>query len=119
MITGDYYEQIESWIVSGAVDCGFFRLPSTKHLQTYPLYRDELQVVVPCDHVYAQEDPFPASELAEEPFILLEEGEDYEIMAAFDKLGIRPHVSTLPGRIEPSWLWCPRAWASACCLGLW
>ena len=92
VITGDYYEQIESWIVSGAVDCGFFRLPSTKHLQTYPLYRDELQVVVPCDHVYAQEDPFPASELAEEPFILLEEGEDYEIMAAFDKLGIRPHV---------------------------
>lgn len=36
VITGDYYEQIESWIVSGAVDCGFFRLPSTKHLQTYP-----------------------------------------------------------------------------------
>ena len=92
VITGDYYEQIESWIVSGAVDCGFFRLPSTKHLQTYPLYRDELQVVVPCDQVYAQEGPFPASELAEEPLILLEEGEDYEIMAAFDKLGIRPHV---------------------------
>ena len=27
-----------------------------------------------------------------EPFILLEEGEDYEIMAAFDKMGIRPQV---------------------------
>ena len=92
VITGDYYEQIESWIVSGAVDCGFFRLPSTKHLQTYPLYRDELQVVVPCDHVYAQEDPFPASELAEEPFILLEEGEDYGVGARAFRTDVRAKV---------------------------
>ena len=59
VVTGDFYDQIENWIVSGAVDCGFFRLPSTKHLQTYSLYRDELQVVVPCDHPLAQADPFP------------------------------------------------------------
>ena len=92
VVTGDFYDQIENWIVSGAVDCGFFRLPSTKHLQTYSLYRDELQVVVPCDHPLAQADPFPVEALAAEPFILLEEGEDYEIMAAFDKMGIRPQV---------------------------
>ena len=48
VVTGDFYDQIENWIVSGAV--------------------------------------------AVEPFILLEEGEDYEIMAAFDKMGIRPQV---------------------------
>ena len=42
VVTGDFYDQIENWIVSGAVDCGFFRLPSTKHLQTYSLYRDKI-----------------------------------------------------------------------------
>lgn len=92
VVTGDFYDQIENWVFSGAVDCGFLRLPSAKHLQAYALHRDELQVIVPCDHPYADADPFPLSELATEPFIRLEEGEDYEITAAFDKLGIRPNV---------------------------
>ena len=63
-----------------------------KRLQTYALHRDELQVIVPCDHPYADRDPFPVSALAEEPFIQLEEGDDYEIMAAFDEMGVRPNV---------------------------
>ena len=92
VVTGDFYDQIEGWIVSGTVDCGFLRLPSVKRLQTYALHRDELQVIVPCDHPYADRDPFPVSALAEEPFIQLEEGDDYEIMAAFDEMGIRPNV---------------------------
>ena len=53
VVTGDFYDQIEGWIVSGAVDCGFLRLPPVKRLQTYALHRDELQVIVPCDHPYA------------------------------------------------------------------
>ncbi len=92
VVTGDFYDQIEGWIVNGTVDCGFLRLPSVKRLQTYALHRDELQVIVPCDHPYAHSDPFPVSALAEEPFIQLEEGDDYEIMAAFDEMGIRPNV---------------------------
>lgn len=32
VVTGDFYDQIEGWIVSGAVDCGFLRLPPVKHL---------------------------------------------------------------------------------------
>ena len=92
VVTGDFYDQIESWIASGAVDCGFLRLPSVKRLQTYQLHRDELQVIVPCDHPCGDCDPFPVSALAEEPFIQLEEGDDYEIMAAFDEMGIRPNV---------------------------
>ena len=92
VVTGDFYDQIENWIVTGAVDCGFLRLPSVKRLQTYALHRDELQVIVPCDHPYAGSDPFPRELLASEPFIQLEEGDDYEIMAAFDEMGIRPNV---------------------------
>ena len=92
VVTSDFYEQVEEWILKGTVDCGFLRLPSVKRLQTYALHRDELQVIVPCDHPYADRDPFPVSALAEEPFIQLEEGDDYEIMAAFDEMGVRPNV---------------------------
>ena len=92
VVTGDFYDQIEEWILRGTVDCGFLRLPSVKRLQTYALHRDKLQVIVPCGHPLADSDPFPLEALATEPFIRLEEGEDYEIVAAFDAMGIRPHV---------------------------
>ncbi len=36
--------------------------------------------------------PLPAAALATEPFIRLEEGQDYEITAALDKMGIRPNI---------------------------
>ena len=92
VVTGDYYGQSEDWILQGKVDCGFLRLPSVKHLQTYALYRDELQVILPCGHPLADSDPFPAASLSTEPFIFLEEGQDYEISAALDKMGLRPNV---------------------------
>ena len=92
VVTGDYYGQSEDWILQGKVDCGFLRLPSVKHLQTYALYRDELQVILPCGHPLADSEPFPAASLSTEPFIFLEEGQDYEISAALDKMGIRPNV---------------------------
>ena len=92
VVTGDFYDQIEEWILKGTVDCGFLRLPSLKRLQTYALNRDELQVIVPCGHPLAHSDPFPLAALAAEPFIRLEEGEDYEIVAALDEMGVRPNV---------------------------
>ena len=91
LLAGDY-DEITERILSGRVDCGFLRLPSVKRLQTYALHRDELQVIVPCDHPYADRDPFPVSALAEEPFIQLEEGDDYEITAALDRMDVRPNV---------------------------
>lgn len=92
VVTGDFYDQIEEWILKGKVDCGFLRLPSVKRLQAFALHRDELQVILPCGHPLADKDPFPLSALAMEPFIRLEEGEDYEIVAALDEMGIRPNV---------------------------
>ena len=59
VVTGDFYDQIEEWILRGTVDCGFLRLPSVKRLQTYALHRDKLQVIVPCGHPLADSDPFP------------------------------------------------------------
>ncbi len=92
VVTGDFYEQIEEWIATGEVDCGFMRLPSVRNLQVYPLHRDLLQVILPCNHPAAQKERVSVELLREEPFIHLEEGDDYEIMAAFDAMGIRPKV---------------------------
>lgn len=92
VVTGDYYDQIEEWIITGQVDCGFLRLPSIKKLRVYPLHQDTLQVILPCDHPAANNQTVSAELLATEPFIQLEEGDDYEIMAAFDDMGIRPRV---------------------------
>ena len=89
---GEIYEQVGEWILKGTVDCGFLRLPSVKRLHTYALHQDVLQIILPCDHPLAGRDPFPTEALATEPFIQLEEGEDYEIRAAFDEMGVRPHV---------------------------
>ena len=92
VVTGDFYGQSEEWILQGKVDCGFLRLPSAKRLQTYPLYRDELVVVTPCGHPLSGNDTFPLQALASEPFIRLEEGDDYEITAALDRMDVRPNV---------------------------
>ena len=90
--TCDFYDQIEELIITGQADCGFLRMPSLKGLQVYPLHLDQLKVIVPCGHPLANSDPFPVEALATEPVIQLEEGDDYEIRAAFDEMGVRPHV---------------------------
>lgn len=90
--TCDFYDQIEELIITGQADCGFLRMPSLKGLQVYPLHLDQLKVIVPCGHPLSHCDPFPVEALATEPVIQLEEGDDYEIRAAFDEMGVRPHV---------------------------
>ena len=92
LLPSNFNNEIENWVTHGQADCGFISLPTEPHLDYWLLQRDQWKVIVPCDHPYADRDPFPVSALAEEPFIQLEEGDDYEIMAAFDEMGIRPNV---------------------------
>ena len=67
VVTSDFYEQVEEWILKGTVDCGFLRLPSVKRLHTYALHQDVLQIILPCDHPLAGRDPFPTEALAMSP----------------------------------------------------
>ena len=94
LLPSNFNNEISDWVLQGKADCGFISLPTPaeKYLDCWLLQRDQWKVIVPCDHPYADRDPFPVSALAEEPFIQLEEGDDYEIMAAFDEMGIRPNV---------------------------
>jgi len=92
MLTGDYYDQIESWIVSGEADCGFLVLPTEANLDCWLLQRDQWKAIVPWDHPLAGREPFPPEALTQYPFILLEEGDDYEIQEVLDTLGVQPNV---------------------------
>ncbi len=92
ILNADYYDQIEAWVTSGQADCGFLRLPSEKPLDTWPLHRDELKVILPPNHRLAGCGVFPIEAFSTETFIQLEEGDDYEITAAYNELGVRPYA---------------------------
>lgn len=91
LLLGDYAE-IENWILDGRVDCGFLRLPTLPALETIPLERDRLLVVLPEGHRLADCEKFPVAALCGDPFMLLEKGAKAEVPELFEQLGLRPNV---------------------------
>jgi DNA-binding transcriptional LysR family regulator len=91
LLLGDYTE-IEEWIEEGRVDFGFLRLPTRPDLETLTLEQDKLLAVLPENHLLADCDQFPVTALCEEPFILLEKGENAEISAIFEHNHLSPKI---------------------------
>ena len=91
LLLGDYTE-IESWILEGRVDCGFLLLPAQAELETIPLARDELLVVLPENHPLSCCERFPVQALCEEPFMLLEKGGRTEVSEIFARHNLTPDV---------------------------
>lgn len=91
LLQGDY-NQIEDWVNEGRVDFGFLRLPSFLPLENIILKKDRLMVILPEDHKFADKSTFPVKELADESFILLEEGTYNEINDILQTNHIVPHI---------------------------
>ena len=91
LLMGDYKE-IEEWIANGRVDCGFVRLPTRPDFESVFLEPDRLLAVIPENHPLASCDKFPLKALCEEPFMLLEKGDNTEISSIFRQNGLSPHV---------------------------
>ncbi|MBQ6536375.1 MAG: LysR family transcriptional regulator [Firmicutes bacterium] len=90
---GQDYVEIEKWLSEGLVDCGFIGLPATyPHLNLRTLRRDAFVAVLPREHPLAARSSISLHELADQPFIRLEEGNDNEIAALFSESGIQPKV---------------------------
>lgn len=90
---GQDYVEIEKWLSEGLVDCGFIGLPATyPNLNLHTLRRDAFVAVLPREHPLASRAGVSLHELADQPFIRLEEGNDNEIAALFSKSGIQPKV---------------------------
>lgn len=93
--------ELEGSLLSGEADCCFLSLPTAQPLDCWTLHQDQWKVIVSCDHPLAGQNPFPLEALATEPFIYLQEGDDYEIKAVFDKLHIQPNIQYIL-RDDPS-----------------
>lgn len=88
---GDY-TSIQEWIKTGAVDFGFVNPAAVSGIETITLKEGLMPAIVAEDHPFAQRECIPLQELAEESFILLEEGHYYEPLEVFQALGIKPNI---------------------------
>lgn len=91
LLLGDYTE-IEEWIHTGRVDCGFLRLPTHPDFETIFLEKDKLMAIIPENHPLKDCDKFPVTALCDEPFMLLEKGAKAEISEIFKRNNLTPNV---------------------------
>lgn len=108
MLLGDY-EDVESWIRDGRVDCGFLSLPGiskdahsshglTFHLsKTLDLYAaslkmDEYMVVLPAGHPLSKKQVIDPHDLDDQPFLLLEHGGKTEVTEILERSRIHPNI---------------------------
>ncbi len=91
LLLGDYTE-IEEWIHTGRVDCGFLRLPTHPDFETIFLEEDKLMAIIPENHPLKDSEKFPVTALCNEPFMLLEKGAKAEISEIFERNNLTPNV---------------------------
>lgn len=91
LLLGDYTE-IEEWIATGRVDCGFLRLPTHKQFSTIFLQEDNLLAVLPVNHPLASLEKVELSMLCTDPFMLLEKGAKAEVSELFERQGLTPNI---------------------------
>lgn len=88
---GDY-SSIQEWIKTGAVDFGFITPPAVTDLEIIPIKDGEMLAVLPQMHPLSSRSSVTLEELAQEPFILLEEGHYNEPLNAFHAAGLTPDI---------------------------
>lgn len=88
---GDY-SSIYEWIRTGAVDFGFVNPKAVTGIETLVLKEGAMLAVLPENHPFSDKDVIPLAALAEEPFILLEEGHYSEPLEAFKSIGKSPNI---------------------------
>lgn len=91
LLLGDYTE-IEEWIHTGRVDCGFLRLPTNPTFETILLERDILLAILPESHPLTQVEKVPVVALCKESFLLLEKGAKAEVSEIFERNGLIPRT---------------------------
>lgn len=88
---GDY-KLIPEWIRIGEIDFGFVTPPAIHDLETVFIKEGEMRVVLPKDHPLASHSSIHLTDIANEPIILLEEGDYNEALEAFRAAGITPNI---------------------------
>lgn len=76
------YEEIKAWIAAGAIDVGFLPSPS-EGIETVPLIRDELVVILPASNRLNAADSLSIEQIADEPFVMPKAGCEALVEEAF------------------------------------
>ncbi len=88
---GDY-TSIPDWVRTGSVDFGFVNPKAVRGMEIVQVKSGEFRAVVPSGHPLAERKSVSLKDLAQEPFLMLEEGIYSEPMEAFREAGITPDV---------------------------
>ena len=86
------YRDIRQWVLEGRVDFGFVNAKAVSGLTVRTLYHDKMLAVLPPEHPLIKKSSLSLRELADEPFILLDEGNYSVALAAFLQYGLKPHI---------------------------
>lgn len=88
---GDY-TLISEWIASGQIDFGFINPLANEKLQCKTIKCGRMLAVLPKDHRLADKECVRLSDISDEPYIMLEEGQYSEPMEAFKSEGLSPNI---------------------------
>jgi DNA-binding transcriptional LysR family regulator len=88
-------DQVLQMVLDDEVQAGLVRAIYHADVETIPLYEDELVLVVPKDHPFAQRQHVTLEEVTKEPFILFDRGSSYFglINNYFRQMGKVPRVA--------------------------
>ena len=90
---GDYTRNAQ-WVHDGVVDFCFTARGFTAGLEKRVVYHDELVALLPAAHPLTAKEKVTLADLASEPFVLLDEGEQSLVLDAFAAHGLSPHVTS-------------------------
>lgn len=87
------YTSIPQWLRHGEIDFGFVNQDAVADLSTHLLYEDHMLAVLPQGHPLERQQLLTLEELAQEPMILLDEGEHSVLLTAFHQAGLTPKLA--------------------------
>jgi DNA-binding transcriptional LysR family regulator len=88
---GDYLE-IEQWLLSGEIDCGFINITHSSQFHIISLKKDRLLCVVSGQSALYHQKTVSFEDLEKEPFIMPTYGGYHDIKQLFEEHGIQPDI---------------------------
>jgi DNA-binding transcriptional LysR family regulator len=88
---GDYLE-IEQWLLSGEIDCGFINITHSNQFHIISLKKDRLLCVVSNQSALYHQKTVCFEDLEKEPFIMPTYGGYHDIKQLFEERGIQPEI---------------------------
>ncbi|KRF56747.1 LysR family transcriptional regulator [Bacillus sp. Soil531] len=88
---GDYLE-IEQWLLSGEIDCGFINITHSSQFHIISLKKDRLLCVVSDQSALYHQKTISFEDLEKEPFIMPTYGGYHDIKQLFEEHGIQPDI---------------------------